>query len=167
MNGKLLIFMLLIAACASAPQPTDPCDLLANDDILAIQGAAPLSAHATSHTSGDVTVSQCFYLLPEQSRSVTLEITTARNVRELWEKQFEPNEKQENEKEPTETHAIEVKGIGRDAFWGGNRVSGALFVLTRGAILRVSIGGGGDVAMKMEHAKILTRAALKAMRTED
>src|SRR5881628_3658381 len=61
--AKLLIPLLLAAGCASAP-PSDPCVFLATADIFAVQGAAPVSASATSHASGDVTVSQCFYRLP-------------------------------------------------------------------------------------------------------
>jgi len=162
---KLLILLVLAVGCASAP-PKEPCRLLIESDISAVQGAAPVSATATSHKSGDITVSQCFYLLPEQSRSVTLEITSGPHVHELWEKQFEPGEKEE--KGSGETHAIEVKGIGRDAFWGGNRVSGALYVEVAGRgrrdfIMRISIGGAGDVATKIEHAKTLARAALERM----
>ena len=110
------------------------------------------------HTSGDVTVSQCYFRLPDPSRSITLELTTARNLHELWEKQFEPGEG--GERESGEKHAIEVKRLGRDAFWSGNRVSGALYVLTRHTIMRISIGGAGDQATKLEHAKTLAKDAL-------
>jgi len=162
-----LIFLLISVGCASAPKTVEPCGLLTSDEILAAQGAAPVSAQATSHTSGVIVVTQCLYLLPEQSRSVTLEVTTAPHIHELWEKQFEPGEKEEHES--GETHAIEVKDIGRDAFWGGNRVSGALYVEVaasgrRDAILRISIGGSGDTTSKLERAKQLARSAIRRMR---
>jgi hypothetical protein len=177
MKLNLLILLPLTVACASARPsvpPPDPCAFLTSDDIAAVQGAPPASAHATSHTSGDVTVSQCFYLMPEQSRSVTLELTTAPDAHKLWEKQFEPGEEKEDH-EKGETHAIEVKDLGADAFWGGNRVSGALYVLIRcadrsaqcavsDAIVRISIGGGGDLQTKMEHTKDLARRAITRMK---
>ena len=177
MKMNLLILLPLTVACATAlpsAPPPDPCVFLTNDDIAAVQGIPPLSAHATSHTSGDVTVSECFYLMPEQSQSVTLELTTSPNAHQSWEKQFEPGEEKE-EKEKGETHAIEVKGLGVDAFWGGNRVSGALYLLIQcadrsarcavsDAIMRISIGGGGDLQTKMEHTKELARRAITRMK---
>lgn len=151
---------MLAVGCASRADIGDPCRLLTSDDIAAAQGAAPTSAQATLHDSGNIHVSQCIYLLPEQSRSVTLEVTTAPHVHELWEKQFEPGEEREREHESNETHAIEVKGLGRDAFWGGNRVSGALYVEMRNAIMRISIGGPGDTKTKMDRAKELAKLVL-------
>ena len=159
MKAMSLIALVLASACATSAPPAataNPCVLLAEDDISAAQGERPVRTQMTSHTSGGVTVSQCFFLLPDQSRSVTLELTAARSVRKLWEKQFEPGE----EKESGETHAIEVKDLGRDAFWGGNRVSGSLYVLSRDAIVKISIGGSGDASTKMERAKELARRAL-------
>ena len=160
MKSKLLILLPLIVACASAPPaapPADPCVFLTADDLKAVQGEAPVSANPTSHASGDTTVSQCFYLMPEQSKSVSVEITTSPNIYKIWERQFEPEES-------GETHALEVKDLGRDAFWGGNRVSGSLFVLTRDGIFKITVGGAGDTATKMEHSKALARAILKRRR---
>jgi len=166
MKWNLLIVLLLMAACASAPPsapPADPCVFLTSNDIEAVQGEAPVSSHATSHASGDTTVSQCFYLMREQSKSVSVEITTSPNIHKTWEQQFEPDEKKE-EKESNETHALEIKDLGTDAFWGGNRVSGSLYLLTRDGIFKISIGGAGDIATKMEHTKALARAILKTRR---
>jgi hypothetical protein len=165
---KSLIFLLFVFGCASTATPPDPCSLLTKEEIFAVQDAAFVDATKNLHTSGDVTVSQCYFRLPDASRSITLELTTARGLHELWEKQFEPGEEREPgetaERESAEKHAIEVKGLGRDAFWSGNRVSGALYVLTRNAIMRISIGGAGDQATKLEHAKILAKDALTKMK---
>jgi hypothetical protein len=167
---KILIPLIFAFGCTSmnAPlTPPDPCSLLTKEEVFAVQGDAFVDAGKTLHTSGDITVAQCFYRLPDAARSVTLEVTTARNVHELWEKQFEPGgerererERGESERESGETHAIEIKGLGRDASWSGNRVSGALYILTRHAILRISIGGSGDQASKIERATKLAKAAL-------
>jgi hypothetical protein len=159
MKSKLLILLPLMAACASVPppiSPADPCVFLTSNDIEAVQGEAPVSSHATSHKSGDTTVSQCFYLMPEQSKSISVEITTSSNLHKTWERQFEPEES-------GETHAIEVKDVGTDAFWGGNRVSGSLYVLTREGIFKITIGGAGDAATKMERTKTLARKILAAL----
>ena len=60
----------------------------------------------------------------------------------------------------SEVHSIEIKGVGRDAVWAGNRVSGALYVLTRDAIMRISIGGPGVVQSKIEKSKALAKRVL-------
>jgi len=156
MKSKLLILLPLIVACASAPPaapPADPCAFLTAEDIKAVEGEAPVSTHPTSHVSGDTTVSQCFYLMPEQSKSISVEITTSANLHKTWEQQFEPAE----EKESNETHALEIKDLGTEAYWGGNRVSGSLYMLTRDGIFKITVGGAGDVATKMERSKALAR----------
>ena len=53
-----------------------------------------------------------------------------------------------------------MKGIGEDAIWTGNRVSGALYVLTKDTILRISLGGIGTQELKVERAKMLARRVL-------
>ena len=167
MKAKLLILLTLLVACASAPPaatPADPCAFLTAEEIQAVQGEAPVSQHATSHTSGNTTVSQCFYLMPEQSKSISVEITTSPNLHKTWEQQFEPGEAKEENESTTETHAIEIKDLGTDALWGGNRVSGSLSMFTRDAIFKISIGGAGDIAMKMEQTKALARAILSKRR---
>jgi len=163
---KLLILLAIGMPCNAA---TDPCLLLTKEEVLAVQGEAFTDASKNVHTAGDVTVAQCFYGLRDASRSssVVLELTTAPHLHEMWEKQFEPGsdrERGESEPDAGERHAIEVKGLGRDAFWGGNRVSGALYVLAPRAILRVSIGGRGDQASKLERAKKLARMAMARMK---
>jgi len=156
---KSLILLFFAFGCASTTIPPDPCSLLTKEEIFAVQDATFLDATKNLHTSGDVTVTQCYFRLPDASRSITLELTTTPELHELW---FEPGE--EGERESGEKHAIEVKGLGRDAVWSGNRVSGALYVLTPHAILRISIGGAGDQATKLEHAKMLARDALAKMK---
>jgi hypothetical protein len=166
-----LIPLLFFFGCASGGPPPDPCTLLTPADVFAVQGERFADAVKNVQARERVTVAQCFYAMPERANSITLEVTTAPNVPELWEKQFEPSEERERERgesegerEGNERHVIEVKGIGRDAFWGGNRVSGALYVLAPHAILRISIGGAGNQTTKMEKAKALASKALEKMK---
>src|SRR2546423_162018 len=53
-----------------------------------------------------------------------------------------------------------VSGIGDEAFWTGGRVGGALYVLKGNAFIRISVGGPGDEAAKIEKLKALARKAL-------
>ena len=53
-----------------------------------------------------------------------------------------------------------VSGVGDDAFWVGNRVGGALYVLKGNAYLRISIGGSGDQTSKINKSKTLAQKAI-------
>jgi len=150
---KSLILLVLLSACASAA-PKSPCSLLSREEIATIQGEMVVDAQETVQSHDGVRVAQCFYRTQTLANSVTLEVTTARNIHELWEKQFEPDEKHDRD---SELHSIEIKALGRDAVWTGNRVSGALYVLTRDAIMRISIGGPGVVQSKIEKSKELAK----------
>jgi hypothetical protein len=152
---------------ASAKPLPDPCTLLTISDVEQAQGNVYLQATKSVKTSGGVTVSECYFRLADESRSVTLELTRAESphaTHELWEKQFEAKEKEKNknkaEEAENETHGVDVKGIGKEAIWTGNRVSGALYVLTDDTILRISLGGVGTQELKVERAKMLARRVL-------
>jgi hypothetical protein len=164
----LCLFGLTIpVVCAAAQSLPDPCKLLTISDVEQAQGNVYLQATKSVKTSGSVTVAQCYFRLAEESRSVTLELTRAASphaTHELWKKQFEAKEeakeKEKGEEAENETHGVEVKGIGEDAIWTGNRVSGALYVLTGNTILRISLGGIGTQELKVERAKMLARRVL-------
>jgi hypothetical protein len=174
MYRKLLINLSLLAffGCAAAtPRPLpDPCSLLDASDVQLAQGDVLVDAQKSVKTSGDVSVAQCYFRVPEESRSVTLEITRASSpaaTRALWKKQFEPKEREEREQgaqeRAGEVHGVEVPGLGEDAMWTGNRVSGALYVRTPDTILRISLGGIGAPEVKLERAKLLARRAIQRL----
>jgi len=165
----LVLFGLTIpVVCAAAESLPDPCKLLTISDVEQAQGNVYLDTAKSVKTSGGVTVAQCYFRLAEESRSVTLELTRAKSphaTHELWEKQFESKEKEKHEEGESETHGIEVKGVGEDAIWTGNRVSGALYVLSGDTILRISLGGIGTQELKVERAKMLARRVLPKLVT--
>ena len=181
----------LTTSCASAVHvPADSCALLSAPEIGQVIGEAPVEASNTTHSSGGVTVSQCFYRLPNYVDSVTLELTTpddprTLSTREIWEQRFadredrdassereraagdeaEAEEERERESESGEPRRfVSVANVGDEAAWAGNRVSGALYVRTRATVLRISIGGTGGAEDKMEKSKRLARAALSRLR---
>jgi len=159
----VLLGLAIPVVCAAAEPLPDPCKLLRVSDVEQAQGNVYLDTAKSVKTSGGVTVAQCYYRLAEESRSVTLELTRAASphaTHELWEKQFESKEKETHEEAERETHGIEVKNLGEDAIWTGNRVSGVLYVLTRDTILRISLGGIGTQELKVERAKMLARRVL-------
>ena len=164
MHRKLLMSLSLLTAfgCAATPPAAlpDPCSLLDASDISFVD------AKKSVKSSGDIAVAQCYFRTPEESRSVTLEITRASSpaaTRALWEKQFEPREREERGHEAGEVRGVEVPGLGEDAVWTGNRVSGALYVRTANTILRLSLGGSGSAEVKLERAKLLARRAIQRL----
>ena len=54
-----------------------------------------------------------------------------------------------------------VAGVGDEAYWSGNPVSAALYVLKKDTIIRLSIGGPEDPSVKIKKAKTLAQKVLK------
>jgi hypothetical protein len=121
--------------------------------------------------------SQCFYTLPTYNKSVSVTVMRASEisaVTDFWIKRFhslDPDKDEEavessettknasadreaqEEKEKARPQA--VSGIGDEAFWAGTQVNGALYVRRNRDIIRVSIGGADDQAVKIDKAKSL------------
>jgi hypothetical protein len=69
-----------------------------------------------------------------------------------------------DEKEPEgeeESRPQRVKGLGEEAYWSGNQITGALSVLTKSAVVRVSLGGPESRDEKIKRASALARKLLK------
>jgi hypothetical protein len=54
-----------------------------------------------------------------------------------------------------------IVGLGEEAYWTGNPVSAALYVLKKDTIIRISIGGPEDEDAKIKKAKTLAQKILK------
>lgn len=52
-----------------------------------------------------------------------------------------------------------IGGLGDEAFWMGNRIAGALYVLKGDAYVRVSVGGPSDKASQTR-ARMLAKKAI-------
>ena len=66
----------------------------------------------------------------------------------------------ESEEEEEGAPPKKINGIGDEAFWTGNRVGGALYVLKKNSFIRISIGGQTDEATKINKSKVLAKKAL-------
>jgi hypothetical protein len=53
-----------------------------------------------------------------------------------------------------------ISGVGDEAYWVGNRIGGALYVLKGDAYLRISIGGPLDQTGKIRKSRVLAKNAL-------
>jgi hypothetical protein len=153
---------------APATADTDACALLTKEEIQAVQGE-PFKETKPSQKSGSgLIVSQCYFELPTPVNSVVLTVTLkaqgGRDPSESWQETFHREKAPERKKEEgEEREPLKVEGIGDEAFWTGNRVGGALFVLKGNAYIRISVGGAGDQAAKMEKSKTLAASALKRL----
>ena len=164
----------------------DPCGLLTADEVKSVQGEAFKETKASEGSDNGMVVSQCFFSLPTFANSVNLAVMQkgegngARDPREFFEKTFadRAESEREREREKPERKSAEknregeekegsapqkIDGVGDAAFWTGNRVGGALYVLKHDAYIRVSIGGAGDQKTKIEKSKALARLALKRL----
>jgi Protein of unknown function (DUF3558) len=155
-------------APATADTNSDACALLTKEEIQAVQGE-PFKETKPSQKSGSgLIVSQCYFELPTPVNSVVLTVTRkaegGRDPSESWQETFHREKAPERKKEEgEEKEPLKVEGIGDEAFWTGNRVGGALFVLKGNAYIRISVGGAGDQAAKIEKSKALAASALKRL----
>lgn len=145
------------------------CALLTTEEIEAVQGEAVKDTKASEKSAAGLSVAQCYFELPTASNSIVLTVTRkaegGRDPSQSWKDMFHretPREKKEDGEEK-EKEAQKIEGLGDEAFWTGTRVGGALFVLKGNVYLRISVGGAGDQARKIEKSKTLAESALKRL----
>jgi hypothetical protein len=147
---------------------TNACTLLTKEEIQAVQGEPFTDAISSGKTASGLSVSQCYFQLPKAVNSIVITLTKkaegagGRDPSKNWEEMFDPEKKAEKkeEKEEGEKEPEKVEGIGDEAFWTGNRVGGALYVLKGNSYIRVSVGGAGDQADKIRKSKALAQSIL-------
>ena len=163
------ILALLSFGAATVQNEFDPCSLLTNREIEAVQGHTPAQKVASEQPSGSFRFTQCFYRTPEYTNSVSvavglpLETDSKRSgPRQYWQQQFHPKVKPapgRKKKPPPKP----ITGLGDEAYWVGDPLSGALYVLKGDLFLRVSVGGPTDEAQKIKRARALASHALKRL----
>jgi hypothetical protein len=171
------------AAPAQKPDKnTDACALLTRAEIQVVQSEPVEEIIPSAQPSGGFVLSLCFYRTTTKSVSLGVAAPdpakpSAFTPREFWEKQFHPPEPVEEEKhvagkapKKAEVEREEelrkprpIDGLGEEAYWVGNPISGALYVLKGNSFLRISVGGVREESARMEKSKALARAALKRL----
>lgn len=76
------------------------------------------------------------------------------------EKHEKPKAAGREEEEEKKSKPLKVEGVGEEAFWTGNAIGGALFVLKDHAYVRISAGGAGDQDAKIARCKAVAQVAL-------
>ena len=175
------------AAKGAAPtqkpeKKTDVCALLTRAEIQVIQSEPVEETKPSAQPSGGFVMWECFYRTTTFAKSVSLALAapdpakpSALTPREFWRKQFHPPEPMEEEK-PVDGKAPKkaevdreeklrkprpIDGLGEEAYWVGNAISGALYALKGDSFLRISVGGVREDSVRLEKSKTLARAALK------
>jgi hypothetical protein len=161
----------------------DVCALLTSAEIEAVQGEPVKETKLSEQHPSSFLMSQCFFRTATFAKSVSLAMATpdpdepsAHTPREYWKKQFHPPEPGEEEKpvagkapKKAEVEREEVRkprpidGLGEEAYWVGNPISGALYVLKGNSFLRISVGGVREESARMEKSKALAHAAFKRL----
>ncbi len=167
--------MLLLLASAqrtAAQRHRDPCRLLTDAEVRAVQGHEPAQKISSEQPAGSFRFTQCFYRTPELSSSVSVALgipltdSKRSGPRDYWQAQFKRGESEEREEsDEKKNEPRRVAGLGDEAFWVGDPVTGALYVLRGEVFLRVSVGGPADQAQKIRHARMLATYALKRLDT--
>jgi hypothetical protein len=167
--GLGILFLLAFAERAEAQRHRDPCRLLSDAEVRTVQGEAPAQKVASDQPAASFKFTQCFYRTQKftNSVSVALGIPLTDDGKRLgpvqyWRQQFHKkpsNVPSRKKKEPPKP----VEGLGDEAFWVGDPMTGALYVLQGDVFLRVSVGGPPDQSQKIQRSKTLASYALKRL----
>lgn len=147
------------------------CTLLTKEETEAVQGEPFKSTKSSQKSGAGLTVSQCYFELPTTVNSIVLTVTqkaeggNARDPKQSWQEIFHRDKTAEKkgEGEEKEREPQKIEGVGDEAFWTGTRVGGALYVLKDNIYIRISVGGAGDQAQKIEKSKALAQSVLKRL----
>jgi hypothetical protein len=166
------------------------CSLITKEEVGAIQNTTVTDAKGSEQSDGSHLMTQCYYATTGTNLSVSIAVTqfdpnnvAAPSPREYWEQTFGRFRKEKNETEKNEheekgapntrgggreegeegTPPKKMDGVGEEAFWAGNRVGGALYVLKGDVFIRISVGGPGDEQTKLEKSKQLAQKALSRL----
>ena len=170
---------------ARNPVPLDACALIEKSEISSMQGLEVQQTQPGSLKYGELDVSQCYYtaISADGLRNLSVHIqvitrnpqsTTRNALKEFWKARFDDERKEERRGESEEPEEdgpkapVRVPGIGDKAFWLASDRGGALFVLKKDKIVRVTVGGTGDaktsLRQSLEKSKTLARLALARLK---
>ena len=157
----------------------DACGLLTSREIESVQGEAVKETKPTGQSTSGFSISQCFFTLPTFTNSVSLLVAQtgegigSRDPKDFWRDTFHEEkagekdkdrgnkgDKNRREEEVEGAPPVRVKGVGDEAYWTGNRVGGALYVLKGNSYVRISIGGPADQTTKISRSKSLAQKAI-------
>lgn len=178
--SALLVVWLASGGALHAERTTLPsvaapaCGLLAAEEILAVQGTAVSDRKGSAHARKGLRFAQCVFATTDFAHSVSLTMITAdagsagaNPVRAYWDDTFRERGEtrrgkggRTKEREPSPRPILKT---GDQAYWTGGARSGALYVLSGEAVLRISVGGVSDESERIRRSQTLARAALSRL----
>lgn len=167
-----LVAVLFAAGAASQPAPAavrDACQLLTADEVRAVQEVAVKERKGSVDQAKALRFAQCVFATSDLTRSVSLTVitgTASDGARDYWKKTFHPQRSDAALAAATRKKDLPraVPATGEEAFWTGDKRAGALYVLSGGMVLRVSVGGVTDEEERIRRSKVLAQAALVRLR---
>jgi hypothetical protein len=149
----------------------DACSLLTSEQIQSVLGEPVTETKPTVKAERGIGLSQCYFVLPTASNSMVLTVfqkgssANARDPSGLWKETFhhEPGEEKKGEEKEEKAKPQKIDGLGDEAFWTGNAIGGALYVLKANTYLRISVGGRGDQAEKTQKCRALAEIVLQRL----
>ncbi len=166
---------------SSAKEKMDVCMLLSGSDIETVQGEPVKETKRSTQPSGGMMMSQCVFHTVKLAKSVHVALATPERTgrsglapRKFWQRQFHSTELKEEEtsvagkesdqeREEEANKARPIGGLGEEAYWVGNPIAGALYVLQGDFFLRISVGGVREESVRIEKSKALACAVLKRL----
>jgi hypothetical protein len=164
----------------------DVCQLLTAAEVEGVQSDKLKETKGAEQKTGALAISRCLYLTTTPSMSVSLDVVrkepTHRGTdgpRQFWKERFsrvvaEDGEREKGrereggrrgEEEEEGSPPLRVGGLGDEAYWAGNRISGSLYVLKGDSYIRISVGGPGDEATKIKKTKALAQKVLQRLQS--
>lgn len=171
---------------STAKESVGVCSLLTSAEIMAAQGEPIKETRSSLQPIGGMRMSRCSFLTPTPAKSVSLEVvapnpadSSTLTPRKFWRNQFrspgqreeelpslaQSAEKSRGEDEKEMSEARRIDGLGEEAYWVGNPITGALYVLHGDIFLRISGGGVRQESARIETSKALARAAISRLRS--
>lgn len=174
----------------SAELKIEACSLITKEEVDAVQSTTISETKSSEGPVGEYLITQCYYAATGPNLSVSLAVTqrdlknsSAASPREEWEEIFggfdrenkannKPEELQregekgrgrEEEEGENKQPPRKIDDVGEAAFWSGSRFGGALYVLKKDVILRISVGGPDNEETKIEKSKTLAQKALSRL----
>lgn len=151
------------------PASFDVCGLITKEEVGAIQHAEIVDTKSVRGADGTLRIFQCTYLSGGGTQEVALSVavnepsnSAHKILKEYWDETFssaaerdEPGEREEEE-EGKRVPPRAVEGVDGEAAWA----RGTLAVFHEEKILRISVRGPDEEAVRLDKAKALAKKAL-------
>ena len=164
-----LALLLAGAVVQTAPaRSVDACLLLNGEEIRTIQSVPLRESKPSLDRSKSLTFAQCVFATTDLTRSVSVTLISGSAgdaLQGYWKRMFHPDRTDAQLKAATRKKDLPraIEAGGDEAFWTGDRRTGALYVLKGDRVLRISVGGVTDEDERIRRSRAIAKLALGRM----